>query len=67
MVRYASIKSILALVVVMKLKIHQMDVKTTLLNCVVKEELYVKQPLGFASHDMKNHVCKLKKALYGLK
>ena len=24
------------------------------------------QPLGFETHDRKNHVCKLKKALYGL-
>ena len=44
-----------------------MDVKKTLLNGVVKEEVYMEQPVGFKKHDWKTHVCKLKKALYGLK
>ena len=44
-----------------------MDVKTTFLNGVVVEEVYVEQPLGFETHDRETHVCKLKKALYGLK
>ena len=51
----------------MKWKIHQIDVKTALLNGVVEEEVYVEQPLGFETHDTKPHVCILKKALYGLK
>ena len=50
----------------MKWKIHQMDVKTSFLNGVVEEEVYVEQPLGFEIHDRETHVCKLKKALYGL-
>ena len=37
--RYTSIKLVLSLVVVMKWKIHQMDVKTSFLNSVVKEEV----------------------------
>ena len=40
-VRYTSIKSIPALAVVMKWKVHQMNVKTTLLNGVVEEEVYM--------------------------
>ena len=51
----------------MKLKIPQMDVKTTLLNCVVEEEVYVGKPLGFETHARESHVCRLKKALYCLK
>ena len=51
----------------MKWKIYQMDVKTTFLNGVVEEELYMEQPLGFETHDRESHVCRLKKALYGLK
>ena len=39
--RYTSIRSILALAVVMKWKIHQMDVKSAFLNGVVEEEVYV--------------------------
>ena len=44
-----------------------MDVKTSFLNGVVEEEVYVEQPQGFETHDRKSHVCRLKKALYGLK
>ena len=49
--RYTSIRSILTLAAVMKWKIHQMDVKTTFLNGVVEEEVYVEQPLVFEMHD----------------
>ena len=51
MARYISIRTILALAVVMKWKIHQMDVKTTFLNGIVKEEVYVEQSLGFETLD----------------
>jgi hypothetical protein len=44
-----------------------MDIKTTFLNGVIKEEVYIEKPQGFEVEDMKTHVCKLKKALYGLK
>ena len=64
--RYTSIRSILALAAVMKWKVHQMDVKTTFLNGVVEEKVYVEQPLSFETHDRETHVCKLKKSLYGL-
>ena len=65
--RYTSIRSVLALAGVMKWKIPQMDVKTAFLNGVVEEEVYVEQPLSFETHDRESHVCRLKKALYGLK
>ena len=52
---YISIRSVLALVAVMKWKIHQMDVKPTLLNGVV-EEVYVQQPLEFKTHDRQTRV-----------
>ena len=44
-----------------------MDVKTTFLNGVIEEEVYIEQPQGFEVEDKQTHVCKLKKALYGLK
>ena len=56
MSRYTSIRTILALAVVMKWKIHQMDVKETLLNGVVEEEFYMEQPLKFKTHEMNTHV-----------
>jgi hypothetical protein len=48
-------------------KIHQMDVKTTFLNGLIEEEVYIEHPLGFEMHGRESHVCRLKKALYGLK
>jgi hypothetical protein len=44
-----------------------MDVKTTFLNGVIKEEVYIEQPQGFEFENRKSHVYKLKKVLYGLK
>ena len=67
MERYSSIKAILTWETLMKWKTNQMDAKTTFLNGVDEEEVYVEQPLGFETHDRKTHVCKLKKALYRLK
>jgi hypothetical protein len=65
--RYTSIRTIIAFVAKMKWKLHQMDVKTTFLNGVIEEEVYIEKPQGFEVEDRKSHVCKLKKALYGLK
>ncbi|GJZ26637.1 retrovirus-related pol polyprotein from transposon TNT 1-94 [Tanacetum coccineum] len=44
-----------------------MDVKTTFLKDMLKEEVYVSQPEGFVDSDHLTHVYRLKKALYGLK
>ena len=44
-----------------------MDVKTTFLNDVIEEQVYIEQLQGFEVEDRVTHVCKLKKALYGLK
>nr|GFB26880.1 retrovirus-related Pol polyprotein from transposon TNT 1-94 [Tanacetum cinerariifolium] len=47
--------------------VFQMDVKTAFLNGILKEEVYVGQPLGFVSKQYPDHVYTLDKALYGLK
>ncbi|GJR77465.1 retrovirus-related pol polyprotein from transposon TNT 1-94 [Tanacetum coccineum] len=51
----------------MNMIVYQMDVKTTFLNSILREELYVSQPDEFVDKDNPNHVYKLKNALYGLK
>ena len=51
----------------MKWDLHQMDIKTTFLNGVIEEEVYIEQPQGFEVEDRATHVWKLKNALYGLK
>ncbi|GJV06633.1 retrovirus-related pol polyprotein from transposon TNT 1-94 [Tanacetum coccineum] len=62
-----AIRVFLAFATYMNFTVCQMDVKSTFLNGKLKEEFYVKQPLGFESSEFPNHVCKLDKALYGLK
>ena len=44
-----------------------MDVKTAFLNSVIKEEVYIDQPQGFEVEEKWTRICKLKKAMYGLK
>eukprot|EP00253_Pinus_taeda_P025419 PITA_25419 len=44
-----------------------MGVKSTFLNGVLKEEVYIEQPLGYEKKGQEHKVCRLKKALYGLK
>nr|GEU88254.1 hypothetical protein [Tanacetum cinerariifolium] len=65
--RLEAIRIFLAFAAHMNIFIYQMDVKTTFLNGILCEEVYVNQPNGFVDQDNLNHVYKLKKALYGLK
>jgi hypothetical protein len=44
-----------------------MEVKTTFLNGKIEQEVFLEQPDDFVSHNKGTHVCKLRKALYGLK
>nr|GFC25428.1 retrovirus-related Pol polyprotein from transposon TNT 1-94 [Tanacetum cinerariifolium] len=44
--------------------VFQMDVKTAFLNGILKDEVYVGQPLGFVSKQYPDHVYALDKALY---
>jgi hypothetical protein len=60
---YTSIRAVISLTSVMGWRIHQMDVKTTFLNGVIEEEVYIEQPRGFEVHGRDSHVCRLKKAL----
>eukprot|EP00253_Pinus_taeda_P023351 PITA_23351 len=48
-------------------KIHHMDVKTTFLNGVIEEEVYIEQPKVFETFYWEFHVCRIKRELYGLK
>jgi hypothetical protein len=64
---YIPILAIISLATSMGWSLHQMDVKTTFLNGVIEEEVYIEKPQGFEVHPRETHVCRLKKALYGLK
>nr|GEV49566.1 putative ribonuclease H-like domain, reverse transcriptase, RNA-dependent DNA polymerase [Tanacetum cinerariifolium] len=47
--------------------VFQIDVKTTFLNRIIKEKVYVGQPPGFVSMQYPNHMYALDKVLYVLK
>lgn len=64
-VRYASLRYLFALAVRRQLKIHQMDAITAYLHGEVREEIYMQQPEKF--DDKTGRVCRLHKAIYGLK
>ena len=66
-VRTESVRSMLALAAKDNLLLHQMDVTTAFLNGTLEEEVYMKQPEGFATKGKEHLVCKLKKSIYGLK
>jgi hypothetical protein len=44
-----------------------MDAKTSFLNGKIEHEIFLEQPNGFVLHKKGTHVCKLRKALCGLK
>ena len=64
--RYTSIWMIISPATSMGWRVHQMDVKTTFINGEIEEEVYIKQPDGFVIHEKESHLCRLRKALYGL-
>ena len=64
-VKFASLRCLLALAAFEDMELHQMDVKTAYLNGDLKEEIFMEQPEGFDTGDGK--MCRLRKSLYGLK
>nr|GEW32814.1 copia protein [Tanacetum cinerariifolium] len=65
--RLESITILLSYACALDFKLFQMDVKSAFLNCVINEEVYVAQPLGFIDTEKPDHVYRIKKALYRLK
>jgi hypothetical protein len=60
-----SVRLLLALAAQEGWRVHHMDVKSAFLNGVLKEEVYVHQPLGFAIPGKEGKVLRLRKALSG--
>ncbi|GKD62927.1 retrotransposon protein, putative, ty1-copia subclass, partial [Tanacetum coccineum] len=62
-----AIRILIAIAAYYDYEIWQMDVKTAFLNGHLAEEVYMEQPEGFVNPKYPNHVCKLKRSIYGLK
>nr|GEU93607.1 retrovirus-related Pol polyprotein from transposon TNT 1-94 [Tanacetum cinerariifolium] len=62
-----AIKIFLAYAAHKSFTVFQMDMKTTFLHGLLKEDVYECQPEGFINADHPSHVYKLKKVLYGSK
>jgi hypothetical protein len=65
--RYTSTWTIISLASSMGWRLYHMDVKTTFLNGEIKEDVYIEQSYGFMICEKESHVCRLKKALCGIK
>lgn len=66
-IRYSTLRLLLALAAELGLTIDHMDVTTAFLNGDLKEEVYMQQPNNFEVKGQEEKVCLLKKAIYGLK
>ncbi|KAL2227396.1 UNVERIFIED_CONTAM: Retrovirus-related Pol polyprotein from transposon TNT 1-94 [Sesamum indicum] len=66
-VKYTTVRIILALTAHYDWELKQMDVKTAFLHGDLDENIYMHQPFGFTDISKSDYVCLLKKSLYGLK
>jgi hypothetical protein len=66
-VRHSSIRVLLAMVALYDLELEQLDVKTAFLHGELEETIYMHQPEGFIVEGKEDHICQLRRSLYGLK
>ena len=66
-IRFESVRSLVAISIQKGFKLHQLDVTAAFLNGHLEEEVYMKQPEGFVVKGKEHLVCRLKHSLYGLK
>lgn len=66
-VKPATIRTVLHVALVRDWPLHQLDVKNAFLNGDLAETVYMHQPPGFVDKSKPDHVCLLKRSLYGLK
>ena len=68
-VRFGSIRIILVIAAAEDLVVESIDIDTAFLNAGISEVIYLEQPQGFRQRGPNGEelVCKLQKAIYGLK
>lgn len=65
--RLDSLRLLLSLAATFDWEVHQIDIKSAYLNGNLDEEIYMEQPKGFEVPGQEEKVCRLRKAIYGLK
>lgn len=63
----ATLRLILSLAVSNAWPLRQLDINNAFLQGTLHEDVYISQPPGFVDPSNPTHVCKLNKALYGLR
>lgn len=58
---------LISIAAIKDLEMHHWDVSTAFLNGRLNEEIYMSQPEGYAEKGKEHQVCRLHKAIYGLK
>lgn len=66
-IKYTTIRTMLALVVHFNWELEQLDVITAFLHGELDEKIFMDQLKGFENKQKHDHVCFLKRSMYGLK
>ncbi|KAK2979349.1 hypothetical protein RJ640_000686 [Escallonia rubra] len=66
-VKPTTVRIVLSLAIHHGWALHQLDINNAFLQGHLEEEVFMRQPKGFEHPELPSHVCRLKKAIYGLK
>ena len=67
LLKFLSVRILISLATNLGWPLFQLDVKNAFLNGNLKEEVYMEQPPEFVAQGESGKVCRLHKAIYGLK
>jgi len=66
-IKPTTVRVVLAIAVHFNWSVQQLDISNAFLHGQLQEDVYMTQPQGFVHPKFPNHVCKLHKAIYGLR
>lgn len=66
-VKPSTVRLVLSIAIQKHWHIHQLDVNNAFLQGTLEDEVYMKQPPGFADSTFPTHMCRLKRPIYGLR
>ena len=66
-IRFETVRTLLAFSVQNDMNLHHMDVCSAFLNGELKEEVYMRQPEGYVEDGNEHLFCRLNKSIYGLR